>query len=219
MTERLQAVTRLMILSILLIAVVGCTPQSTPAPTAPSLPAPTVAPGWETSGNGSSAQCGYTIDHPAEMEGAAQGTYSWTLKRATTDPNGPYPNFIYISVIPNDFQSTEPGVIYNYDPGETQTLLKMQVGESRSLRDNPNLAPAFTYTRLPDAALGEQTAQAYQNDQPWEFPPSTREIRYYLQAKDCTFLVGGYLSTVGSGQPGAIDEDLFGQIISTFRLR
>jgi hypothetical protein len=40
-----------------------------------------------------------------------------------------------------------------------------------------------------------------------------------LKGNGCTFLVGGYLSTVGSGQPGAIDEDLFEQIINTLRLR
>ena len=32
------------------------------------------------------------------------------------------------------------------------------------------------------------------------------------------FTIGGYLATVGSGQPGRIDEELFDQIIATFRL-
>jgi hypothetical protein len=93
------------------------------------------------------------------MDGASQGTYNWILSHTTTEPSGPVPNFVYISVIPDGFQN-EPGAIYNYDPAETQTLLNMQVGESRSLRDDPNIAPWFTYTRLPDTTLGNQTAQA-----------------------------------------------------------
>jgi hypothetical protein len=110
-------------------------------------------------------------------------------------------------------------MIYNYDPAETQTLLNMQVGESRSLRDfDPNLADWFTYTRLPDTTLGGQAAQTYENPQPWEFPPSTREIRYYLKANRCTYLIGGYLATVGSGQTGAINEELFDEIMASFRL-
>jgi hypothetical protein len=151
------------------------------------------------------------------MDGAGQGTYSWSLSHTITGPSGPVPNFIYISVIPDGFQAG-PGEIYNYDPAETQTLLNMQVGESRSLRDlDPNLAPWFTYTRLPDKTLYNQTAQAYENDQPWEFPAGTKEIRYYLRANGCTYLIGGYFSTVGSGQSGAIDQELFEEIISTFR--
>ncbi|MEO7840406.1 MAG: hypothetical protein ABIU06_13745 [Anaerolineales bacterium] len=54
--------------------------------------------------------------------------------------------------------------------------------------------------------------------QPWKFPLGTKEIRYTLQANGCTYLIGGYLATVGSGQPGAIDEELFDQVIATFRL-
>jgi hypothetical protein len=145
--------------------------------------------------------------------------YSWTLSVTLPEPRGLVPNFIYISVIPDDFQSSEPGAIYNYDPGETQTLLNMQVGESRSLRDfAPDLAPSFTYTRLPDRTLGNQTVQTYENTQPWEFPSWTKEIRYYLKANGCTYMIGGYMAIVGSDQPGAIDEELFDQVIATFRL-
>ena len=154
------------------------------------------------------------------MDGVSQGTYSWSLSVATTQPSGPATNFIYISVIPDGFQN-EPGAIYNYDPAATETLRNMQVGESRPLYDDPNLAnfaSSFTYTRLPDRTVSNQTAQTYENTQPLEFPPGTKEVRYYLTANGCTYLVGGYIATVGSGQPGAIDEELFDQIIATFRL-
>ena len=215
MSVRAQAGTKLIILSSLLVGIAGCAPRGTqPA----ALPTPTVPSGWERyPGPG---QCGYSVDHPSNMDIASQGTYSWILSSSAGETSGPFPNFIYISVIPDEFPRSgeEPGAIYNYDPSETQTLLNMQVGESRSLRDDSTVMDWFTYTRLLDTTLGDQPAQTYENDQPWEFPPGTKEIRYYLQANGCTYLVGGYLATVGSGQPGAIDEDLFDEIIGSFRV-
>lgn len=216
MTKKMQVITSFMILGFLLVGVVGCAPQSTPPSVSPTS---TLPPGWVTFSNDLNGQCGFAIDYPSDMENTGQGTYSWTLSHTTEGPSGPLPNFIYISLIPNDFHNTEPGAIYNYDANGTQTFLNIQVGESKSLREDPNLAPSFTYTRLADTTLGDQAAQTYENTQPWEFPPSTKEIRYYLKGKDCMFMVGGYLSTVGSGQPGAIDQDLFEQITATFRLR
>jgi hypothetical protein len=235
MTERTQLITSLIILCIVLGGMAGCAPRSTQPTVPPStqpaapastetsvlptvLPAPTLRPGWEThSASADQRQCGYSIDHPSEMDGASQAMYSWTLNYTSTEPSGPTPNFIYVSVIPADFQGGS-GEIYNYDPAETQTLLNMQVGESRSLRENLNIDSGFTFTRLPDTTLGNQTAQTYENTQPWEFPSGTKEIRYYLQGNGCTYLIGGYMATVDSSQPGAINEELFDQIIATFRL-
>jgi hypothetical protein len=228
---------RLVILSLLFAVAAGCAPaatqpieQATPTPlieaaesinpTAPPPPVEATVPsGWESYTN--QAQCGYALSFPADMEGISQGTYSWSLSYTSTQPSGPVPNFIYISVIPDGFQSSESGVIYNYDAVETEFLLNMQVGESGSWREGTNLAdtaPWFTHTRLPDTTLGNQTARTYENTQPWEFPPGTKEIRYYLQANGCTYLIGGYMATVGSGEPGAISQELFDQIIATFRV-
>jgi hypothetical protein len=148
-----------------------------------------------------------------------QGTYSWLLSPTASEPSGPVSNFVYVSIIPDDFSSNAGDeIIYNYDPADAQTLLNLQVGESRSLREDPNFADWFSYTRLPDRSLGNQTAQTYENTQPWEFPLGTKEIRSYLKANGCTYLVGGYMATVGSGQPAAIDEELFDEIIATFRV-
>ena len=216
MNAEIQVITKLFILSMVLAWVAGCAPSSTqPA----FVSTPTLRPGWEThSASADQGQCGYAIDHPSNMQATNQGTYNWILTFTATEPSGPVPNFLYISVIPDGFQSSEPGAIYNYDAAQTQALLNMQVGESRSLHEDPNLADWFKYTRLPDAALfGGQFAQAYENAQPWEFPPGTKEIRYYLKANGCTYLIGGYMATVGSGQPGAIDQELFDQIMASFR--
>jgi hypothetical protein len=205
---------RAVILSLLFGALIGCAPRGT-QPT-PQVEA-TLPSGWET--YTSQEQCGYAISYPADMDGTSQGIYSWNLSHTTTEPNGPVPNFIYVSVIPDNFQGGEDGSIYNYHPAEAQTLLNMQVGESTSLRgDDPNIEPWFTYIRLPDTTLNNQTSQTYENTQPWEFPLGTKEIRYYLQANGCTYLIGGYIATGGSGEPGAISQELFDQIIATFRV-
>jgi hypothetical protein len=219
MTAITQVSTKLMILSILLAGLAGCAPANTPPPAGP--PTPTVPPGWERhSASANQGQCSYAIDHPSNMDVTSQGMYNWLLSPSAQEPSGPVPNFVYISVIPDDFPQSGGGdeIIYNYDPVDTQTLLSLRVGESRSLRDDATLADWFTYTRLPDRTLSGQPAQTYDNTQPWEFPPGTKEIRYYLKANGCTYLVGGYVATVGSGQPGSIDEDLFDQIIATFHL-
>ena len=227
---------RLVLLSLLFAVAAGCAPAATQpvdqaistslieatqtieqATQTPLIEA-TVPSGWET--YTSEGQCGYTISHPAGMEGTSQAMYSWTLTHAITEPTGIDPNFVYVSVIPGDFQGG-PGVIYNYDPAATERLLNMQVGESGSLYDDPNLAdmaPWFTYTRLPDTTLSGQTAQTYENTQPWEFPPGTKEIRYYLQANGCTYLFGGYMTTADSGEPRAISQELFDDIIATFQV-
>jgi hypothetical protein len=204
----------LILFSTVLAGLTGCARTGGTPPAA--LPTPTLIPGWERYAH--PGQCRFVIDHPSGMDLASQGTYNWLLSSPATDPGGPVPSFVYVSVIPDDFQASEPGIIYNYDPGETQTLLAMPVGESRSLREDPTLADWFTYTRLQDITLNDQPAQAYENTQPWEFPPGTEEIRYYLKANGCTYLIGGYLATVGSGQPGWIDGELFDQVIATFRL-
>jgi hypothetical protein len=212
MMTRTQVSTSLVLLSIVLNGLAGCAPAST------ALPTPTLPAGWETYTN--QEHCVYAISHPSDMHGASQDTYSWILSPTAADPSGPVPNFIYISVIPDNFSQSDGGdeIIYNYNPNETQTLLNLQVGESRSLREDPTLADWFMYTRLPNRTLSNQTAQTYENTQPWEFPLGTKEIRYYLKANGCTYLIGGYMATVGSGQLGAIDQELFDQIILTFRL-
>jgi hypothetical protein len=94
----------------------------------------------------------------------------------------------------------------------------MQVGESQPLHDNQDLAAWFTYERLPDEMIDGNIALTYENQQPWEFPTGTKEVRYFVSIDECTYLIGGYLNNTGSAQPGAISEDLFHQIISTIQL-
>jgi hypothetical protein len=229
-TKAREAWLTVKMMTIILFAggVAGCAgtatqPVEPPTPTSPPILSPTAQvqatqpSGWETFTN--QQGCRYDISYPADMEGSNQGTYSWTFSLSVTEPVGIVTNFIYISVIPDDFQAGGDEIIYNYDPAEAQSLLDMQVGESKPLREDPETAQWFTYTRLPDTVLTDGPAQTYENTQPWEFPERTKEIRHYLQANGCTYLIGGYLDAAGSQGPGAIPEELFDEIVATFGIQ
>jgi len=223
----------LVMAGLLLVGATGCLPggQATP-PTPSTIPTSTQSPatplvvlptataeaivpaGWETRTN---PRFHNSISYPPDMEGTDSGDYSWTLGVKLANPDEGARNFIYLSVIPVGFQSSG-GDIYNYNTAEADILLNMQVGESKSLREGQDFAAGFSYTRQPDTILNGQTAKVYENTQPWEFPQGTKEIRYYVQTEAYTYLLGGYVDTTGSDQPGAITEALFDQIIATFRV-
>ncbi len=190
-------------------------PPATPTAVLPTVTAEAIVPsGWETHTN---PRFHYRISYPLGMEGTDSDNYSWTLGMKLANPDEGARNFIYLSVIPVGFQSSG-GDIYNYNTAEADILLNMQVGESKSLREGLDIAAGFSYTRQPDTILNGQTAKVYESTQPWEFPHGTKEIRYYLQTEAYTYMLGGYLDTTGSNQPGAITEALFDQIIATFRV-
>jgi len=196
-------------------------PQEAPATLLPTATSEALIPaGWATH---TSQQCEYAISSPSEIEATDQNPYSRTFAFKLANPDEGARNFIYVSVITPEIQNlVEMGIynheVYNYDPAEAGTLLNMQVGESRSLREGLNVESGFTYQRQPDTMIDNHTAQTYENLQPWEFPGGTKEIRYYLSLNGCTYLIGGYIDTTGSNQPGAITEDLFHQIIATIQL-
>ena len=226
------------ILGILLIS--GCNQAAPIPPSATSLPIPsatgpqaapatpfftasgeaTIPAGWQTD---TSQQCEYAVSHPVEMQVTDETPYSRTLGFNLANPDEGARNFIYVSVIAPEIQSmVQQGVydhdVYNYDPTETEILLNMQVGESKPVRELPNVESGFTYQRKPDMPISSHAAQVYENLQPWEFPQGTKEIRYYLSLNDCIYLIGGYLDTTQSNQPGAITEELFNQIVATIQL-
>lgn len=171
--------------------------------------------GWRTY---TSQLCEYSISYPSEMQVTNNGMNSRTLEFELDNPEEGARNFIYVSVINPDFQSLSEEGVYNYNPAEADILLNMQVGESKSPQDIADLAQWFTYLRKEDTPINGSPAQTYENVQPWEFPVGTKEIRYYISLNGCTYLVGGYMDTTGSNQPGAIDEELFNQIVATIHL-
>jgi hypothetical protein len=219
------------ILGILVIA--GCSqgpPSSEPGaagygaapPTKPSTDAGAAAvpAGWATH---TGQQCEYAISYPSEMQVTDQNMYSQLINFQVANPDTGARNFIYLSVVTPEMQEKVAAGdyladVYNYDPAATDTLLSLQVGESRSAHPAPAMESGFTYQRLPDTTLGGVTVTAYENAQPWEFPPGTKEIRYHVSLNGCTYLIGGYMDTMGSDQPGAITEDLFKRIMATVRL-
>lgn len=222
-----------LILGMLMIS--GCTPAAflptasatgpLAEPTMPASTATSAAPipaGW-VSAEVPGEQCKYAISYPPEIEFTDQTPYSRTFAFKLTDPDQGARNFIYVSMIPSEIQDmVKQGIyqneVYNYDPAEAAVLQTMQVGESKPVRDLPNVESGFTYERKPDAQIGGQAAQTYENAKPWEFPVGTKEIRYSLSQNGCTYLIGGYMDTAGSNQPGTITEDFFHQVVATLQL-
>ena len=215
------------------LASAGCAPATTqpaeptaqeavvPAPTQ-TLPAPTatseasVPDGWTTY---DSQRCEYSLSYPDDMQNTPNGTASRILGIEVADLEMGMRNFMYISTIDPESQNLEVGSIYNYNPSDANFLLKMPVGESQALQGNPQTSEWFTFQRLPDRSISGYSAQAYENTQPWEFPPGTREIRYYLVQDGCTYQIGAYVDTTESDQPGAITQALFEQIVDTIQVR
>jgi hypothetical protein len=227
-----QICTALCIAVLIMLVSVGCAPAST-QPTEQPLPAvteqqatPTTPISTPTSeamtpvgwGMYTSQRCEYAISYPEEMQVTNNGTYSRTVDFELANPDEGARNFIYVSVIDADTQSMSEEGIYNYDPAATEILLNMQVGESASPHEVADLAQWFTYQRLEDTLISGYPAQTYENVQPWEFPAGTKEIRYYVSLNGCTYLIGGYMDTTGSNQPGAINEELFNQIVASIQL-
>ena len=181
---------------------------------------PLVPAGWATH---TSQQCEYAISYPPEMEVTDQSRYSQTLRFKQANPDEGARNFIYVSVIAPEIQDmvkqgTYNSDVYNYVPAQADMLLNMQVGESKSMAEVPNYEGSFTYQRQPDTIISDHIAQTYENLQPWEFPGGTKEIRYYSSIDGCVYLIGGYVDTTGSDQPGAITDELFHQIMATLQL-
>lgn len=178
--------------------------------------------GWATY-TSASQQCGYAISYPPEMQVTDQTPYSQLFGFKLAESDAGARNFIYVSVITPEIQNmVREGLynheVYNYDPMATEILLNMQVGESKSVHQAPSVESGFTFERKPDTQIGSHTAQTYENAQPWEFPSGTKEIRYYLSLDGCTYLIGGYMDTTGSNQPGAMTEDVFHQVIATLQV-
>jgi hypothetical protein len=191
-------------------------PQAEPTTPLPTPTSPSMIPaGWSSY---TSQHCEYAIGYPPDMQVSNNGTSSRTLEFKPANPDEMIPNFVYVSVIDQDILSIGEESIYNYDPVVTETLLNLQVGESQPLHDNQEIAAWYTYARLPDEMIDGNIAMTYENQQPWEFPTGTKEIRYYVSLNGCTYLIGGYLNDTDSDQPGAINEDLFNQIITTIQL-
>jgi len=183
------------------------------------VPIPT---GWVTY-TSANQQCGYGISYPSEIQINEQTPYSQIFSFKLSDPDAVNPNFIYMSVVTPEIQKiVEEGIynhaVYNYDPMATEILLNMQIGESKSVHQTPDMETWFTFERKPDAQINGQAAQTYENFSPWEFPGGTKEIRYHLSLDRCVYLIGGFVDTTGLDQQGAITEDLFQQIIDTVQV-
>lgn len=161
---------------------------------------------------------GYSIHYPSGYEASSNGTNSIKITKRINIIGQGSTNFIYVSVIPDDFQGNE-GTIYGYIPKDLDIMQNMQIGEATSLSgsDERNLSGENIYTRISDAQIAGLQVKAYRNSMPSGFPDGTTEYRYLLNREAKTYLIGGYVG--GSNSSTDISENEFQQIISTIQLR
>jgi hypothetical protein len=165
------------------------------------------------------ADFSYSISYPPELEVVNNGSHSMLWQNNGVGHDRVAVNFVYVSVIPKGFHSNG-GEIYNYNTSEIATLLKIQIGQTNSLREgfnDPLLQKAFSYTRLADTKLGGLDAKVYENMAPWEFPLGVKEYIYYVENGKYVYLVGGYIEALNPPYIDRISAQTFNQMLSTMK--
>lgn len=144
---------------------------------------------------------GYTISHPADVTVQANGENSITLNPVFGENSGGPANFAYVSIVPESQRSVGDGAIYNYNKVSIEQLLRTEVNGTTDLSSpdpqSPTQSEWYTYTRLPDMEIADETAQVYENKTPWEFPEGTTEFRYMFFKGTDLVIVGGYVQPEG----------------------
>lgn len=161
----------------------------------------------------------YKISYPDGYVIQPNGDYSiWIFKPLDEPGAGPF-NFIYVSLVQPNMIDNE-GQIYNYNPTQFKKLQGLKVGESISLGDtqppNPNLDKWFTYTRVDDAEIDGHIAKRFENNNPWEFPGGTTEVRYIFESGGYIYILGYYYS--GKGVTNPIDDREAFRTVSSFHI-
>lgn len=159
----------------------------------------------------------YSISYPENLVVEPNGDYSILITKELQEPSFGPANFIYVSVVPPD-QITNEGEIYNFNQVQFNKLQKLEIGESVSLADTdqPNLNDWFTYTRVDNTVIDNQTTKRFENIKPWEFPTGTSEVRFVFESGGNIYLMGYYYG--GEGVKETIDPFEAFRVISSFRL-
>jgi hypothetical protein len=171
-------------------------------------------PGWETYTN---ARWSYSIGFPPGMEAREQSSNSWMAAYPTSASSQAPSNLVYVLVAPPNYPP-ERDLIGSFGPPQAGMLLNLAIGDGISINGQGEMADGLIFTRLPETTLAGFPAAAFENNQPWQYPQGTKEIRYLLKLNDVLYVVGGFINATGADQPGTISQSLFDQIISTFQL-
>lgn len=170
--------------------------------------------GWETYTDGKTQ---FSISYPSEFEISGYGFNTQRLVKKVSIPSQGPTNFIYISAVLEGDQDRE-GQIYNFNKTHVNSLVSMKVGETKPLAGEAiELEQYVTFTRLPDTTIGGNSAMAFVNMKPWEFPHGTKEYRYLVQQKDRIYIFGGYITT-RELDTYSISEKVFQSILQTLIL-
>lgn len=159
----------------------------------------------------------YKILYPENYVIESSGFYSILLFKPAKEPGAGPMNFIYVSIVQPNMVDNE-GEIYNYNPIKFKTLNGLKIGESISLADadQPVFDKWFTYTRLDDVKIDGHTAKQFENNNPWELPKGTTEIRYIFEANGYIYILGYYYG--GERVINPIDANEAFNVVSSFRL-
>lgn len=161
---------------------------------------------WKTYTNN---QYGFSISFPSDFEINKQAdNQSFIIERILNRP-GKNSNFLYITIITTG-QNMIKNNIYAYDPKETNILLDMQIGVSKSIRPKDLLSKFWTYRRIQDVSIDGLQARSFENNNPWEFPPGTIERKMYLTKGNMMYIIGFLYGK-------DLSENFFNQILSTFK--
>jgi hypothetical protein len=160
---------------------------------------------------------GYKISYPKSYLVTENGDYSITIEKPSGIHGAGNPNFIYVSLVPEDKYESEGG-FYNYNPEQFKKLQKLEVGDSVSLAvSGQDLDNWFTYTRVNDTDIDEYTARRFENTKPWEFPAGTKETRFTFNAEGNIYIIGYYVGGESVDEP--IDERDAYNIIKTVSIK
>ncbi len=170
--------------------------------------------GWQSYQNNS---WGLSMHYPPAFEIQQNGENSILVVKKVPVSTQEATNFIYISAI-EEGASYDDGEIYNYNKAQLHTLTRMDINDEKPLAgDSAGIKEHTIYKRLPDTVISGKTAQFFVNMKPWGFPMGTHEYRNIVVLDDRTFLIGGYISTVGHNEY-SISKELFEGITRTILL-
>lgn len=170
--------------------------------------------GWKSYTDGKTQ---FSISYPSEFEISGYGFNTQRLVKKVGSPGQGPTNFIYISAVLEGDQNLE-GQIYNFNKTHLDSLVSMEVGDTKPVAgETKELEQYITFTRLRDTTIGGNTAMAFVNMKPWEFPYGTKEYRYLVHQKDRTYIIGGYI-TMQKTDAYSISEKMFQDILQTLVL-
>lgn len=162
-------------------------------------------------------ELGILLSLPPDFVESSNGEYSKSFARISESPNAKNSVFLYFSVVPAGV-STQSAEFYNYNNQDFQTMISMQDGETKNLRnsENPEVNKYFNYQKVGNVTIEGYSTKSYINTKPWEFPSGTTEYRFITEFANVNYIIGGYLG-LDVNSPTYISREEFNKILETVK--